>query len=112
MASILFTAFDRNRSITRYSRFRRRTPFHLFARAAAARSLPKIRFVRKGKKPHARSRRGCPIGVRFTLTRNEGLNIEMGYHGALWASTGTGFTNAHATTDESDFDGTPVFILH
>lgn len=91
---------------------RRRTPLHLAVRAAPARSLPKTHFVLKGESRQTRSRRGCPIGVRFTLTRNEGLNIEMGYHGALWASTGIGFTNARATTDESSFDGTPVFMLH
>jgi len=64
------------------------------------------------KNRQTRSRRGCPIGVRFTLTRNEGFGIEMGYHGALWASTGTGFTNACATTGESGYDGTPVFIVY
>jgi hypothetical protein len=61
--------------MTRYSRFRRRTPFHFVARAAAARPLPNIRFIRRGENPQTSSRRGCPIGVRFTLTRNEGLNI-------------------------------------
>jgi hypothetical protein len=97
--------------MTRYSRFRRRTPLHVFVRTAV-RSLPKIRFVPNGKTRQTQSRRGCPIGVRFTLTRNEGFGIEMGYHGALWASTGTDFTNARATTGESSFDGAPVFILH
>jgi hypothetical protein len=85
---------------------RRRTPFHLAARAAATRSLPRISLIRTGKNLQTRSRRGCPIGVRFTLTRNEGFDIEMGYHGALWASTGIGFTNTRATTNESSLDGT------
>jgi hypothetical protein len=97
--------------MTRYSRFRRRTPLHVFVRAAA-RPLPKICFGPNGKTLQTHSRRGCPIGVRFTLTRNEGFGIEMGYHGALWASTGTGFTNARATTGESSFDDAPVFISH
>jgi len=97
--------------MTRYSRFRRRTPLHVFVRASA-RPLPKNCFGPNSKTRQTRSRRGCPIGVRFTLTRNEGFGIEMGYHGALWASTGTGFTNARATTGESSFDGTPFFIVH
>ncbi|WP_198024388.1 hypothetical protein [Mesorhizobium sp. LSHC412B00] len=97
--------------MTRCSRFRRRTPLHVFVRAEA-RPLPKIRFDPSGKTPQTHSRRGCPIGVRFTLTRNEGFGIEMGYHGAQWASTGTGFTNARATTGESSSDNTPVFISH
>ncbi|WP_206625740.1 hypothetical protein, partial [Mesorhizobium sp. M7A.F.Ca.US.001.02.1.1] len=105
-ASILLTVFDRNRSIKRYSRLRRRTPLHLVARAAAARSLPRISLVRTGKNRQTRSRRGCPIGVRFTLTRNEGFDVWMGYHGALWASTGIGFTNARAATNESSRDDT------
>ncbi|WP_292240541.1 hypothetical protein [Mesorhizobium sp.] len=91
---------------------RRRTPLHLPIRAAAARPLSKTHFVLRGENRQTRSRRGCPIGVRFTLTRNEGLNIGMGYHGALWASTGTGFTNARANTGESSFDGTPIFIVY
>jgi hypothetical protein len=98
--------------MTLYSRFRRRTPLHFFVRASEARPLPKICFGPNGKTRQTRSRRGCPIGVRFTLTRNEGFGIEMGYHGALWASTGTGFTNARATTGESSFDDAPVFIVH
>ena len=97
--------------MTLYSRFRRRTPLHVFVRAKA-RPLPKIRFGPNGKTPQTHSRRGWPIGVRFTLTRNEGFGIEMGYHGALWASTGTGFRNARATTGESSFDDAPVFIPH
>ena len=97
--------------MTRYSRFRRRTPLHVFVRAAA-RPLPKICFGPNGKTRQTHSRRGCPYGVRFTLTRNEGLSIEMGYHGVLWASTGTGFTNVRTTTGGSGFDGTPVFILY
>ncbi|MGX9145254.1 hypothetical protein [Mesorhizobium sp. 128a] len=97
--------------MTRYSRFRRRTPLHVFARAAA-RPLPKNGFIPNGKTRQTHSRRGCPIGVRFTLTRNEGFGIEMGYHGALWASTGTGFTNARATTGESSLVNAPVFIVH
>ena len=97
--------------MTRYSRFRRRTPLHVFVRASA-RPLPKICFGPNSKTRQTRSRRGCPIGVRFTLTRNEGFGIEMGYHGALWASTGTGFTIARATTGESSFDDAPVFISH
>ncbi|MER8981828.1 hypothetical protein [Mesorhizobium sp. M0870] len=98
--------FDRNRSIKRYSRFRRRTPLHLVARAAAARSLPRISLVHTGKDRQTRSRRGCPIGVRFTLTRNEGFDVWMGYHGALWASTGLGFTNTRAATNENSLDDT------
>jgi len=72
-ASILFTAFDRNRSTTRYSRCRRRTPSHVFLRAAAAHRLATNRFIHQGENRQTRSRRDCPIGARFTLTRNEGL---------------------------------------
>ena len=60
--------------MTRYSRFRRRTPLHVFVRAEA-RPLPKICFGPNSKTPQTHSRRGCPIGVRFTLTRNEGFDI-------------------------------------
>ena len=63
--------FDRNRSNERYSRFRRRTPSHVVLRALAA--LAAHRFIHRGEIRQTRSRRGCPIGVRFTLTRNESL---------------------------------------
>jgi hypothetical protein len=90
---------------------RRRTPLHVALRAATARSLPEIHVVAWGDNRQTHSRRGCPIGVRFTLTRNDGLSIGMGYHGVLWASTGTGFTNARQTGEDSS-DGTALFIVY
>ncbi|MET0575327.1 MAG: hypothetical protein ABWZ83_05650, partial [Mesorhizobium sp.] len=90
MASILFTAFDRNRSITRYSR--RRAPFHHFPHAEAP-PIPDLFFAAASKAFAPGSRRGCRFGERFTRNWNEVLIEFMGYHGAVWASTGTGYTN-------------------
>jgi hypothetical protein len=64
--------------MTPYSRLRCRAPFDPRIRVILARSLT----GKPGFGAHARNptqiRRDCPIGVRFTLTRNEGLNREMG----------------------------------
>jgi hypothetical protein len=57
----------------RYSRFRRRIPLHHAVRAAAARSLADPSIVRTSENRQTEGHCGCPSGVRFTLTRNEGL---------------------------------------
>lgn len=50
-----------------------------FATARLAAGQPHVRLTRLGKAgERTPSRRGCPGGVRFTVTRNEGLIIETG----------------------------------
>jgi hypothetical protein len=73
LASILFVALDRKRSIEHYSRFRRRIPVHPAIRAAATRSLASISVVRAAGSVRTAAARDCPSGERFTLTRNESL---------------------------------------
>jgi hypothetical protein len=94
--------------MTHRGRLRRRTLRLPRGHAAAARSLRQTLSLELSENRRTHSRRDWPFGARFTLTRNEGLISEMGYHGASWASTGTGFTNPF----EGDNTGTAVFILH
>jgi hypothetical protein len=53
--------------------------------APAAKPVP-LRAMRK----HVARPDGRPLRARSTRNRNKDLIGEMGYHGALWASTGTG----------------------
>jgi hypothetical protein len=62
----------------RYSRFRRRIPLHPAVSAAAARSLVDPPIIRAGENRQTEAHCGCPSGVRFTLTRNDGLIERMG----------------------------------
>jgi hypothetical protein len=94
--------------MTHRGRLRSRTLRLPRSHAAAARSFHQAVGFEQSKKRRTHSRRDWPFGARFTLTRNEGLISEMGYHGASWASTGTGFPNPF----EGEIAGTAVFILY
>src|SRR4051812_20862418 len=87
LASILFTALDKNRSITRYASFPRPTPVlaDLRARGRVYGSLL-LRFEARPPRPDSPyGRRFCE---HFSPNCNECLSVFVGYHGAIWASTG------------------------
>jgi hypothetical protein len=64
--------------------------------------LPQILSAFQAEQSRAAQRRRCPICELFTLTLNEILITGMGYHGALWASTGTGTRTKPKPLEEAE----------